>query len=102
MSKRERDRLLSSLQLIVHHLLKWDYQPQRRSRSWLETVEVERSNIKSYLKDSPSLKRFLTDTQLSELYPGARIDAFKDIGLDFPADCPYGIDDVLTRLIQLG
>ncbi|MBE9194487.1 DUF29 domain-containing protein, partial [Synechocystis sp. LEGE 06083] len=32
LSKRERDRLLSSLRLIVHHLLKWDYQPQRRSR----------------------------------------------------------------------
>jgi len=34
LSKRECDRLLSSLGLIVHHLLKWDYQPQRRSRSW--------------------------------------------------------------------
>ena len=27
LSRRERDRLLSSLRLIVHHLLKWDYQP---------------------------------------------------------------------------
>ncbi|MBD2178827.1 DUF29 family protein [Pseudanabaena sp. FACHB-1998] len=25
LSKRERDRLLSSLRLIGHHLLKWDY-----------------------------------------------------------------------------
>ena len=33
LSKRERDRLLSSSRLIVHHLLKWDYQPQRRLRS---------------------------------------------------------------------
>ena len=33
LSKRERDRLLSRLRLIVHHLLKWDYQPQRRLRS---------------------------------------------------------------------
>ncbi|MBE9203884.1 DUF29 domain-containing protein [Synechocystis salina LEGE 06099] len=33
LSKRERDRLLSSLRLILHHLLKWDYQPQKRSRS---------------------------------------------------------------------
>ncbi len=29
LSKPERDRLLSSLRLIIHHLLKWDYQPQR-------------------------------------------------------------------------
>ncbi len=27
LSKRERDRLLASLRLILHHLLKWDYQP---------------------------------------------------------------------------
>ena len=33
LSKRERDRLLSSIRLIVHHLLKWDFQPQKRSRS---------------------------------------------------------------------
>ena len=26
LSKRERDRLLSSMGLILHHLLKWDYQ----------------------------------------------------------------------------
>ncbi|AGF52053.1 ssr2803 [Synechocystis sp. PCC 6803] len=39
LSKRERDRLLSSLRLIVHHLLKWDYQPKRRSRSWQGTIE---------------------------------------------------------------
>jgi predicted DNA-binding ribbon-helix-helix protein len=34
LSKRERDRLLSSMRLIVHHFLKWNYQTQRRTRSW--------------------------------------------------------------------
>ncbi|WP_139266660.1 DUF29 domain-containing protein, partial [Cylindrospermopsis raciborskii] len=28
LSKRERDRLFSSMHLILHHLLKWDYQPE--------------------------------------------------------------------------
>jgi Domain of unknown function DUF29 len=44
LSKRERDRLFSSLRLILHHLLKWDYQPKLRSRSWLMTIQRERSN----------------------------------------------------------
>jgi hypothetical protein len=44
LSKRERDSLLISIRLIIHHLLKWDYQPQLRSRSWLITVQRERSN----------------------------------------------------------
>ena len=35
LSKLERDKLLSSMRLILHHLLKWDYQPQKGSRNWL-------------------------------------------------------------------
>ena len=48
LSKRERDRLLSSLRLIVHHLLKWDYQSDRRSRRWQNTIGRERDNISLY------------------------------------------------------
>ncbi|MEB3160530.1 MAG: DUF29 domain-containing protein [Synechocystis sp.] len=102
LSKRERDRLLSSLRLIVHHLLKWDYQPDRRSRSWQGTIERERANINFYLKDSPSLKRYLIDESLSKVYPTARADGFKETGLEFPASCPYGIDEVLHRVVSLG
>jgi hypothetical protein len=101
LSKRERDRLLSSLRLIVHHLLKWDYQPQRRSRSWQVTIQRERNNITFYLKDSPSLKRYLNDEWLVELYNNAKLEAFKETGLEFPLVCPYRIDDVLNRVITL-
>ncbi|MEB3189319.1 MAG: DUF29 domain-containing protein [Snowella sp.] len=101
LSKRERDRLLSSLRLIVHHLLKWDYQPQKRSRSWQVTIQRERNNIQFYLKDSPSLKRYLTDEWLVEIYDNAKLEAFKETGLELPSLCPYGIDDVLRRVITL-
>jgi len=40
LSKRERDRLLSSVRLILHHLLEWDYQPERRLRSWQITIQL--------------------------------------------------------------
>ena len=100
-SKRERDRLLSSLRLIVHHLLKWDYQPQRRSRSWQGTIQRERANISLYLEDSPSLKRYLADEWLYKIYAVACADAFKETGLKFPEICPYGISDVLNRDINL-
>ncbi|WP_407682410.1 DUF29 domain-containing protein [Pseudocalidococcus azoricus] len=102
LSKRERDRLLSSLRLIVHHLLKWDYQPQRGSRSWQLTIQRERNNIRFYLKDSPSLKRYLTDEWVMEVYDNARLDALKETNLDFPKDCPYGIATALERPIELG
>lgn len=102
LSKRERDRLLSSLRLIVHHLLKWDYQPQKRSRSGLGTIQRERANIALYLEDSPSLKRYLTNEQVNKIYRVARLDAFKETGLIFPEGCPYGIDEVLGREVNLG
>ena len=102
LSKRERDRLLSSLRLIVHHLLKWDYQPQRRSRSWQTTIQRERLNIKKYLRDSPSLKRYLTDEYLNQVYETGRLDAIGETGLEMPATCPYNIDEALNRPISLG
>jgi hypothetical protein len=101
LSKRERDRLLASLRLILHHLLKWDYQPQRRSRGWLGTIQRERANIRLYLDDSPSLRRYLTDESLFKLYAVACADAFRETGLEFPPVCPYGIEDILNRSLHL-
>lgn len=97
LSKRERDRLLSSLRLIAHHLIKWDHQPQKRSRSWQGSIQVERLNIKEYLRDSPSLKRYLTDEYVCQVYKTARLDAIAETDLDMPIDCAYTIGDVLER-----
>ena len=101
LSKRERDRLLSSLRLIVQHLLKWDYQPQKRSRSWMGTIQRERLNIQDYLHDSPSLKRYLIDEYLLKVYGTARLDAMTETSLEMPITCPYVIRDVLERDISL-
>jgi hypothetical protein len=101
LSKRERDRLLSSLRLIVHHLLKWDYQPQKRSRSWLGTIQRERKNIALYLEDSPSLKRYLTDLWLNKMYGVACDDAFGETGLKFPKVCQYSVSEILERDVSL-
>ena len=95
------DRLLSSVRLMVHHLLKWDYQPERRSRGWQITIQRERAHIARYLKDSPSLKRYLTSEWLDETYAIANLNAEKETGLRFPADCPYSINDVLERDVIL-
>jgi len=100
LSKRERDRLLSSLRLILHHLLKWDYQSHKRSRSWQNTVGRERDNIGLYLEDSPSLSRYLDNESLEKMYRVARSDAMRETGLDLPETCPYNIETVLNRPIN--
>ncbi|QCS49046.1 DUF29 domain-containing protein [Picosynechococcus sp. PCC 11901] len=100
LSKRERDRLLSSIRLILHHLLKWDHQPQKRSRSWQVTIERERNNIQQYLEDSPSLKRFLTQQWIDKAYVNARLNAIAETGIDMPKDCSYRLADVLDRSLN--
>jgi hypothetical protein len=101
LSKRERDSLLSSIRLIIHHLLKWDYQPQLRSRSWLVTVQRERSNVADYLSDSPSLKKYMTDEYLGKIYKKAKLDAIAETGLDMPDVCPYTVGDVVNRNLKI-
>lgn len=98
LSERERDRLLSSLRLILRHLLKWQYQPALRSDSWENTISRERLNIQSYLEDSPSLKRYLEPEAVSKAYRLARLLAIKETRLTqevFPKQSPYEIEQIL-------
>jgi hypothetical protein len=92
LGRRERDRLLSSARLIVHHLLKWQFQPEKRSRSWVKTIQRELVNLEAYLENTPSLQRFLEQEWLTKVYGIARKDAAieTDIPLStFPPNCPY-------------
>ncbi|OSO94410.1 hypothetical protein B7O87_03100 [Cylindrospermopsis raciborskii CENA303] len=101
LSKRERDRLFSSMRLILHHLLKWDYQPELRSRRWLLTIQRERSNIEDYLAGSPSLKKYMTDEYLYKTYQKARLDAIAETGLEMPISCSYTLNDIISRSLTL-
>jgi hypothetical protein len=98
LGRRERDRLLSSARLILHHLLEWHHQPEKRSRSWVKTIQRERVNIEAYLDDVPSLVRVMDQERLAKAYRTARKDAAieTDLPLDtFPPDCPYTWEQML-------
>jgi len=100
LGRRERDRLVSSVRLILHHLLKWQFQTERRSRSWAKTIQRERINVESYLEDTPSLKRILTQDWLAKIYRIARKDAALETDLPlstFPEQCPYTWEQVLDE-----
>jgi hypothetical protein len=97
LSKRERDRFLSSIRLIIQHLLKCEYQPELRSRSWQVTIKRERNRLQRYLRDTPSLKRYWAD--LDKVYRDARADAANETGLSdgtFPDHCPYSQEQIQT------
>jgi hypothetical protein len=79
-------------------LLKWQYQPERRSTSWALTIKEQRKRILIRLKITPSLKAFfIEDERFDDAYLDGRLIAEKETGLDdFPATCPWSIDEVLS------
>lgn len=99
LGKSERRGIVSQLIRLVLHLLKWQYQPQRRSDSWLDSITDARTQIELAIEDSPSLKNYPAE-QLKQVYPRARRQAAKQTSMDpaiFPEVCPYSIDSILTE-----
>lgn len=99
LGRSDRRELRSRLTVLLMHLLKWREQPERRSTSWSGTIREQRRQIELVLDDSPSLRPFTIEC-LPQAYRDAREDPAEEIGLtepDFPAECPFSLDDVLAR-----
>jgi Domain of unknown function DUF29 len=97
------DKLESALRLILLHLLKWDHQPERRTRSWWASITVQRNHVRRLLRKNPGLKPHLK-TATADAYEDARIEAAAQTRLSprkFPAQCPYGWDEIMERSIEL-
>lgn len=91
LGRSEKRELRSRLAVLLLHLLKWQYQPSRRSRSWEISIANARLDLAEHLADNPSLKATLPDAMASA-YRRARLEAEQETGLPattFPADCPW-------------
>ncbi|MES2318696.1 MAG: DUF29 domain-containing protein [Pseudomonadota bacterium] len=84
--KSVQRELSSRVAVLLAHLLKWKYQPQLRSKSWLATVAVQRRAIARKLDRIPSLKRSYFDEEwLEEAWDDAVSMAIGETGLhEFP------------------
>ena len=100
--KSEYHRLQSAIAVLTQHLLKWEHQPSRRSRSWALTVRTQRRHVEHVLADNPGLKSRI-DEAMSKGYQDGRDAAVGETDLDeniFPAACPYPFDAMMTRSIE--
>ncbi|MGD1901523.1 MAG: DUF29 domain-containing protein [Geitlerinemataceae cyanobacterium] len=98
MGRQERKELINRLRVLLGHLLKWHYQPQRRSHSWEATIAVQRDDIADLLRDNPSLKPFLPQA-FADGYKKGRLLAIVETNLPaktFPTEPPFDLDYVLT------
>lgn len=97
--RSEYRELQSALTLILTHMLKWDHQPEKRTRSWDNTIATQRKIYADVLEDNPGLKP-RGDEALLRAYDRARLEASSETGLAaklFPPECPYDWDEILTR-----
>ena len=98
MGKSERRALVSQLARLLMHLLKWDHQPERRSRSWRLTIIDAQAKTNRLLNDNPSLKASLPEL-MSEAYEDARRAAAIETDSElhaFPEKCMYSFDEAVT------
>jgi hypothetical protein len=99
MGKSEKRELVSRLAILLLHLLKWNFQPERRTNSWRNSVEVQRVRLDSHMRDNPSLKSSLGEA-IVEAFRVARLEAESETGLDrsvFPAVCPWTFEQMMDE-----
>jgi len=97
--KSEERELATRMAVLLMHLLKWQYQLERQSRSWLRTIKEQRKRVILRVKRTPSLQRIMDDGDwVAEVWADAVAKAVEETGLDvFPDECRWKMEDVLRE-----
>ena len=56
LGREQFNKLESALRVLMMHMLKWDHQPNLRSRNWVLSIEAQRLELDNVLSDNPGLK----------------------------------------------
>ena len=95
MTCSDKREIFNRLKVLIMHLLKCQY--QKKTNSWIKTINEQRDQIELVLADSPSLRPYLTST-LEEIYKKAKRDAVTETKLTpeaFPTNCPFTEEQIL-------
>lgn len=99
MGKSDKRELINRFAVLLVHLLKWHFQPERRSNSWKYTIEEQRGEVMDLLEDSPSLNHELKK-RLDRAYQRALLLAATETGMSkevFPQQCPFSLEQSLNN-----
>lgn len=99
LARREFKALVRAIRIVLLHMLKWDYQIAKRSRSWRNSIAEHRRQILEELQGNPSFRARLPEA-VARAYAPARLKAHAQTEVFlplFPEDCPYSWDEIMTR-----
>jgi Domain of unknown function DUF29 len=94
MGKRYQHSVENNMRVLVHHLLKWQFQSGKRSSSWKRSIIEHRNRLELLFRDSPSMRRYV-EQQMIRIYRKAVRDARLETGLSFPERCPWSVNETL-------
>ncbi|BAY79851.1 hypothetical protein NIES25_63390 (plasmid) [Nostoc linckia NIES-25] len=100
MGRSEKRELKSRLIVLLMHLIKWQYQPEKRSESWRSTITEQRICIEGLLEDSPSLQPFIAEV-FEDCYQKSRLKASDETGIKlnfFPQESPFTLEETLKNI----
>ncbi|WP_313931849.1 MULTISPECIES: DUF29 domain-containing protein [Nostoc] len=97
LGRSERRELKSRLEVLLQHLLKWQYQSNLQSGSWQNTIDEQRNRIIDLLQESPSLKSYPEEVLAQCYHRGLKAASNETkLAIDtFPTECPYSIAQIL-------
>ncbi|MEI6427868.1 MAG: DUF29 domain-containing protein [Pseudanabaena sp. ELA607] len=99
LGKQQKQELRNRLGTLIGHLLKWDYQPELRSKSWKATIREQRDEVYEILHDNPSLKPYLNEAIQKGFRKGINL-VIKETPLDLP-DLPQVIPYTIAQILDL-
>jgi hypothetical protein len=103
LGKQQRQELRNRLGVLLGHLLKWRYQPEGRSNSWLYTIREQREEIHEHLAENPSLKPYLAEAVVKGYRKGLNLVG-KETSLDpkqLPQVCPFSEFEIFDEPMEL-
>ena len=98
MGASQRGELTNRLAVLLAHLLKWQYEPERRGKSWRSTIVEQRERASEVLQENPGLKPSLGKAK-EKAYRYARQIAIRETMLDedtFPPECPWSFEQIMN------
>ncbi|MFN3848995.1 MAG: DUF29 family protein [Spirosomataceae bacterium] len=83
MAKKDKREFQSFLILAMMHIIKWNIQPHKKSRSWLNTIYNARDEMEILQKDVPSITKEYIRSIWDESVEKANVKAKRETGLRF-------------------
>jgi hypothetical protein len=99
--KSEKRELANRMAVLLCHLLKWQFQPERRGSSWKRTIDDQRKRLKRVIGIVPSLNGLLCDREwFEDAWNDGLLMAAKETEKEadtFPAACPWTTDEIMNN-----